>query len=99
MSKLDLALDSADAVRRFAAELRSKGRAPDRIQAKLDGHDGVAGLCAVEASIAELWPPTISKELVWLTGAPKGGGDVLHLQARASDGEILGTASFRLTGR
>ncbi len=91
-----LAHDSADAVERFAAEL--KGRQPDRIQARLDGKDGVAGLCAAEAAIAERWPPTTSKELIWLAGSGGADGDLIHLQAKAADGEVLCALTFRLMG-
>ena len=62
----------------------------------------MAALCAVEGAIADLWPPTTAKELVWLTGAGAardgGDGEVLHLQARAGDGALLCAVSFRLTG-
>ena len=92
MTTVDEARDGADAVRRFAAEL---GRAPERIQAKLDGADGMAGLCAVEQVISDLWAAA-AKELVWLTRDAAAGGDLLHLQAFASDGEVLGAATFRL---
>jgi hypothetical protein len=93
MTTVDDARDGADAVRRFAAEL---GRTPERIQAKLDGADGMAGLCAVEAAVCDLWPAVGAKELVWLTRDASAHGDLLHLQAFASDGEVLGAATFRL---
>ncbi len=92
MTTVDEARDGADAVRRFAAEL---GRPPERIQAKLDGADGMAGLCAVEQAVSHLWAAA-AKELVWLTRDASVGGDLLHLQAFASDGEVLGAATFRL---
>ena len=95
MQDIDTARDSADAVRRFAAELRAQGQRPDRIQARLDAKDGVAGLCAAEAAIAEQWPPATAKELVWLAGSGDDG-DLLHLQARAADGELLCAVTFRL---
>jgi hypothetical protein len=95
MSDLDEATDGAEAVRRFAARLRVRARKPERIQARLDGADGMAGLCAVESAIADLWPNDMAKELVWLTRTPTGA-EVLHLQAFAADGEVLGDATFRL---
>ncbi len=96
MQRVDPARDSADAVKRFAAELRAHHHQPDRIQARLEAKDGIAGLCAAEAAIADLWPPATSKELIWLAGAGRGDGDLLHLQARAADGELLCAVSFRL---
>ena len=93
MTTIDDAHDGADAVRRFAAGLGR--RPPERIQAKLDGADGMAGLCAVEQVISDLWAAA-AKELVWLTRDTAAGGDLLHLQAFASDGEVLGQATFRL---
>ena len=93
MTTVDDARDGADAVRRFAAEL---DRPPERIQAKLDGADGMAGLCAVEAVICDLWPAATAKELVWLTHDATADGDLLHLQAFAADGEVLGAVTFRL---
>ena len=99
MSRLQPAHDSADAVERFAAELSSHPRRPDRIQARLDAKDGVAGLCAAEAAIAALWPPTTSKELIWLAGSGSADGDLLHLQAKAADGEVLCAITFRLEDR
>ena len=95
MSKVDTAPDGANAVKQFAAALRAQ---PDQIEARLNGHDGMAGLCAVEAAISALWPPTTSKELVWLTRSEAAVGEVLHLQARAADGEVIGAATFHLTG-
>jgi hypothetical protein len=94
MTTVDDARDGADAVRRFAAALGR--RPPERIQAKLDGADGMAGLCAVEAVICDLWPATTAKELVWLTRGASAHGDLLHLQAFASNGDVLGAATFRL---
>src|SRR5438876_1291589 len=94
MTELHQAQDGADAVRRFAAALRD--RQPNRIQARLNGQDGMARLCAVEAAIADLWPVAIAKELVWLARSGVAEQDVLHLQALAADGEVLGAAAFRL---
>ena len=98
MPRLDTAQDSVDAVKRFADELSTQPRAPGLIKARLDGADGVAALCAAEATIDALWPATTSKELVWLTRAAANDGDVLHLEARAADGEILCATTFRLAG-
>jgi hypothetical protein len=92
MTTVDEARDGADAVRRFAAEI---GQPPERIQARLDGADGMAGLCAVEQAVSGLWAAA-AKELVWLTRDASARGDLLHLQAFASDGEGLGAATFRL---
>jgi hypothetical protein len=98
MPNLDQAQDSRDAVQRFAADPALQGRAPERISARLDGGGGMARLVTVEAAIADLWPPTTAKELIWLTGSGGAGGDVLHLQARAADGALLHGAAFRLAG-
>ena len=91
---LDDARDGEDAVRRFAGQVGET--TPERVLARLDGADGMSRLCAVEATIAALWPPTTAKELVWLTRADNEAGDVLHLQAFAPDGVVLARASFRL---
>ena len=97
MQSFDFALDGADAVRRFAQQPGSRGA--DRIQVRLDAEDGMDRLCAVEAVLCDLWPPATAKELVWLTRRGADGGDRLHLQAFAADGEVLCRASFRLAGR
>jgi hypothetical protein len=97
MTIVDEARDGADAVRRFAAALGR--RPPERIQARLDGADGMAGLCAVEQAACDLWPEATAKELVWLTRGASAHGDLLHLQAFASDGQVLGAATFRLRRR
>jgi hypothetical protein len=99
MPRLDAAEDGAEAVRRFADELRSHSRPPGLIRARVDGADGVTALCAAETAIAALWPPATAKELVWLTRAAATDGDLLHLEARAADGEILCATTFRLVGR
>lgn len=96
MSEVDEASDGAEAVRRFAARLSARAGVPDRVQARLDGEDGMAGLCAVEAALSDLWPPATAKELVWLTRTAQAGGALLHLQAYGADGELLGDARFRL---
>jgi hypothetical protein len=94
MTTVDDARDGADAVRRFAAAL---GRQPpERFQARLDGKDGMADLCAVEAVIYDLWPATTAKELVWLKRGAADDAALLHLQAFASDGELMRAATFRL---
>ena len=90
----DDACDTEDAVRRFAGQVGAAR--PERVLARLDGLDGMSRLCAVEATIAALWPPTTAKELVWLTRTDHRAGDVLHLQAFADDGAVLAQASFRL---
>jgi hypothetical protein len=46
----------------------------------------MAGLCAVEAALSDLWPPATAKELVWLTRSASAGADLLHLQAYGPDG-------------
>jgi hypothetical protein len=97
MTKVDDAKDEADAVQQFSAQLGR--RAPDRIQARLDGRDGMAALCDVEAVLSDLWPPSTAKELVWLTRSGLDDGDRLHLQAFAADGELLCNATFRLGRR
>jgi hypothetical protein len=90
-------LDAGDAVRRFAADLAIGQRGePCRIQAELDGPDGMARLCAVEAALAELWPCGLAKELVWLTRAAPGEAGVLHLRAFAPAGALVREASFPL---
>jgi len=82
---------------RDGAKVARHPRPPERVQAKLDGEDGMAGLCAVEAALSDLWPPATAKELVWLTRtAQTGGGGLLHLQAYGPDGELMGDATFRL---
>jgi hypothetical protein len=96
MTEVDDANDGAEAVRRFAARV---GRPPDRIQARLDGEDGMAGLCAVEAALSDLWPPATAKELVWLTRTASAGAGLLHLQAYGPGGELWGDATFRLVPR
>jgi len=93
---VDDAKDGADAVRRFAAQVGCHRRPPERVQARLDGEDGMAGLCAVEAALSDLWPPATAKELVWLTRSASAGADLLHLQAYGPDGELMGDATFRL---
>jgi hypothetical protein len=93
---VDDARDGADAVRRFAAKVSGHRRPPERVQARLDGEDGMAGLCAVEAALSELWPPATAKELVWLTRTASAGAGLLHLQAFGPDGELMGDATFRL---
>jgi len=64
-----------------------------------DGADAVrrfaAELGAVEQAVSGLWAAA-AKELVWLTRDASACGDLLHLQAFASDGEVLGAATFRL---
>ncbi|MDB5422646.1 MAG: hypothetical protein JWQ29_62 [Phenylobacterium sp.] len=97
MNDVDEASDGAEAVRRFAARVGAP--APDRIQARLDGEDGMAGLCAVEAALSELWPPATAKELVWLTRTASAGAGFLHLQAYGPLGELRGDATFRLGPR
>ena len=82
------------AVRRFAADLHPC--APHRIHVELDGPDGMARLCAVEAAVGQLWPPGTAKELVWLTRTASAGGGVLRLRAFGPDGDVLGDASFPL---
>ncbi len=99
MSEVDDAKDGAEAVRRFAAQVGVRARVPDRVQARLDGEDGMAGLCAVEAALSDLWPPATAKELVWLTRTASAGAGLLHLQAYSADGELLGDARFRLRPR
>lgn len=89
------ARDGEDAVRRFAGQVGATP--PERVQARLDGADGVARLCSVEAAIADLWPRATAKELVWLTRSGAGDGALLHLQAFAPDGGVIAAASFRLT--
>jgi hypothetical protein len=96
MTQVDEARDGAEAVRRFAAKVGRHLRPPERVQAKLDGEDGMAGLCAVEAALSDLWPPATAKELVWLTRTAQAGGGLLHLQAYGPDGELMGDATFRL---
>lgn len=56
----------------------------------------MAGLCAVEAALSDLWPPATAKELVWLTRSASAGAGLLHLQAYGPDGELMGDATFRL---
>ena len=90
------ARDGADAVRRFAAQVSRRAQPPERIRAEMDGEDGMAGLCAVEAAMSDLWPSDIAKELIWLTRAVSTQADLLHLRAFAADGEVLGDATFRL---
>lgn len=96
MTQVDEAKDGAEAVRRFAAQVGRWVRPPDRVQAKLDGEDGMAGLCAIEAALSDLWPPATAKELVWLTRTAQAGAGLLHLQAYGPDGELMGDATFRL---
>ena len=99
MSDLDEAADGAEAVRRFAVRLSERCTAPNRVQAKFDGEDGMSGLCAVEAALSDLWPPATAKELIWLTRTAKAGEALLQLQAYGADGELLGDAQFRLGPR
>jgi len=96
MTQVDEASDGAEAVRRFAAKVGRHPRPPERVQAKLDGADGMAGLCAVEAALSDLWPPATAKELVWLTRTVQAGAGLLHLQAYGPHGELMGDATFRL---
>ena len=95
MTKLDEAVDGADAVRKFSDRLRGRS-APDRIQAQLDGEAGMTGLCQVEAMLCDRWPLGTAKELVWLTRSGQAAGERLHLRAFAADGEVLCDATFRL---
>ena len=99
MTQVDEARDGAEAVRRFAAKVSRHARPPERVQAKLDGEDGMAGLCAVEAALSDLWPPATAKELVWLTRTASTGAGLLHLQAFGPGGELWGDATFRLVAR
>jgi hypothetical protein len=99
MTEFAEANDGAEAVRRFAAQVGGCTRPPDRIQARLDGEDGMAGLCAVETALSDLWPPATAKELIWLTRTAQAGAGLLHLQAYGPGGELLGDATFRLVPR
>jgi hypothetical protein len=99
MTRVDDAKDGADAVQRFRSEIDRTGRAPERIQARFDGEDGMARLCAVEAVLSALWPPSTAKELIWLTRSGLDDGARLHLRAFAADGELFCDATFRLDRR
>jgi hypothetical protein len=90
MTKLDLA---RDAVGRFAGLLPSARRA-DLLRVRVQGEDGMARLCAVESVIAELWPASTAKEMIWLTRTAATAS--LHLQAFTRDGELLGEATYGL---
>ena len=95
MPQVPAARDSADAVARFAAILPRDGEAM-RIDARWDGGDGVAVLCAAEAAIEAAWPRAAGKELVWLTGAGATGDRLLRLSARGPDGVLIGDAAYRV---
>jgi hypothetical protein len=95
MPQVQVARDSAEAVARFAAVLAGDGETM-RIHARWDGRDGVAVLSAAEAASEAAWPRAAGKELVWLTGPAAGRGEVLHLQANATDGRVIGTAAYRV---
>ena len=86
----------ADAVRRFATQLRRVRRPTDRIQARLEGPGGMTRLCAVEAVLDKHCPPGTRRELVWLTRASAGSADTLHLSAFAAGGVLLCQAAFQL---
>jgi hypothetical protein len=97
MPKIENARDEADAVRQFARTVGRHGPAPERIQVRVGGGDGLTTLCAAEAAIRDLLPATTARELVWLSRG-QAGGEGLHLQAYASGGELVGEAVFRLMG-
>jgi hypothetical protein len=90
MTTLDLA---RDAVGRFAGLLPS-ARRPDLLRVRVQGEDGMARLCAIESAIAELWPASTAKEMIWLTRT--AATETLHLQAFTRDGELLGEATYGL---
>ena len=94
MTKDDQAKDGADAVAKFRKLLGR--RLPERIQAQIDSHAGMAGLCQVEATLRESWSVEISKEFVWLTRSAAAAGERLRLRAFAADGEVMCEAAFRL---
>ena len=83
---LKSAAEAADA---FVAQMRSK--APCRVEVKVESRNGMPLLCAVETVLRQtLLRPGTTHELVWLTGAPTSGGDVLRLQAFGQGNELLG---------
>jgi hypothetical protein len=88
------ARDGADAVRRFNRELGAL--APDRIQVRLDGRDGLARLCEMERALSALWPEGAAKELIWLGRGPAAEGEQVHLRAFSADGATLAAATYRL---
>jgi hypothetical protein len=94
MTNEDQAKDGGDAVVKFRKLLGR--RVPQRIQAQIDSHAGMAGLCQVEATLRDSWSVEISKEFVWLTRGPAAVGERLCLRAFAADGEMLCEAAFRL---
>jgi hypothetical protein len=94
MTHEDQADDGADAVAKFRKLLGR--RLPQRIQARIDSPAGMAGLCAVEARLADCWAVDVSKEFVWLTRSPAAPHDRLELRAFA-DGEVICEAVFQLT--
>ncbi len=97
MPKIESARDEADAVRQFAKAVGRHGLAPERIQARVGGGDGLTSLCAAEAAIRDLLPATTARELVWLSRG-QAAGEGLHLRAYASGGELVGEAVFHLMG-
>jgi len=93
MNHEDQADDGADAVAKFRKLLGR--RLPQRIQARIDSAAGMAGLCAVEARLADCWAVEVSKEFVWLTRSPTAGRDRLELRAFA-EGSVICEAVFQL---
>lgn len=86
--------EAARAVAAFVAEVSA--RAPCRVEAKVESANGMPLLCAVEDVLRGALPRGgVTHELVWLTGAPKAGGEVLSLKAFGAGGVVVGEAVVR----
>lgn len=86
----------ASAAGAFVAEVHAK--APLRVEAKVSSCNGMPLLCAVEDVLRGALPRPTAQELVWLSGAPRPGAHVLHLQAFGSDNRLLAECVHEFEG-
>jgi hypothetical protein len=62
---------------------------PSRLEARIAAQEGMPLLCLVEAALAQGLETAADRELVWLSGAPPAGRNVLSLRALGADRALL----------
>ncbi len=93
----NLPLNSVAAVTDSFVEL-VQAKSPRRVEAKVSSPNGMPLLCAVEEVLRRALPRPTAQELVWLSGAPRQGAHLLHLQAFGPGNQLLAEALHELEG-
>jgi hypothetical protein len=77
-------------VTRFRRELAdARAAEPHRVEARVEGRDGIRVLCAIEPMLGDVRSKGGALELVWLKSAAGQDAHRLFLRAWAEDGALV----------